>query len=141
PFFIDPAHRAAQERFLKKHATEIEALKKKYKDDLGGLRDALAALKRADALPGTPLSVLMDHIEHMTQVAGIDHVGLGSDFDGVDALPDDLDGIDKLPNITRELLRRGYSDDDVRKILGLNFLRVLEAAETYRDQTRTKLSG
>lgn len=82
----------------------------------------------------TPLSVLIDHIDHAVRVAGIDHVGLGSDFDGVMMLPQHMDDVSFFPNITVELLRRGYSDDDVRKILGSNALRVLaDAAQVAED--------
>ncbi|HYE98779.1 MAG TPA: dipeptidase [Planctomycetota bacterium] len=82
-----------------------------------------AALGR---LPRPPLSALFDHIEHIVKVAGIDHVGLGSDFDGVGSLPQDIDDAQDLPKITGGLLQRGFSEDDVRKILGGNFLRVME---------------
>jgi len=77
----------------------------------------------------TPLSVLIDHIDHVARVAGIDHVGLGSDFDGVPFFPAGVEDVSGYPNITVELLRRGYSDDDVRKILGENALRVLGEVE------------
>ncbi len=78
------------------------------------------------------LSDLADHIDHAVQVAGIDHVGIGSDFDGGAGIEGCMD-VSEMPNITRELVRRGYSDDDIRKIWGENFLRVLEAAEELRD--------
>jgi membrane dipeptidase len=81
------------------------------------------------AAGGTPLSLLVDHIAHLVDVAGEDHVGLGSDFDGVDAMPVGLGGIDGLPAITLELARRGFSDEAIRKVLGENFLRVLEEAD------------
>jgi membrane dipeptidase len=71
----------------------------------------------------------LDHIDHIVKVAGIDHVGLGSDFDGIEAPPRDLDGVEDLPNITAGLLQRGYSEKDIRKILGENFIRVLKANE------------
>lgn len=73
-----------------------------------------------------PLSVVADHIQHIAQVAGIDHVCLGSDFDGIPIAPDGLDDATKLPNLTGELLRRGLSEQDVRKVLGENLLRVLD---------------
>jgi membrane dipeptidase len=73
--------------------------------------------------------VLIDHIDHIARVAGIDHVGLGSDFDGVPSLPEGMKDVSELPNITYELLRRGYSEKDVRKVLGENFLRVFAEAE------------
>lgn len=77
----------------------------------------------------TPLTIVVDHIDHIVSVAGIDHVGLGSDFDGGPFFPDGLDGPADLPKITVELVRRGYSDDDIRKILGGNALRVWRAVE------------
>ncbi|HWP43988.1 MAG TPA: membrane dipeptidase, partial [Blastocatellia bacterium] len=77
----------------------------------------------------TPLSVLIDHFEHIIKVAGIDHVGLGSDFDGVPGLPQGMEDISKLPNITFELMKRGYSDADIKKVLGENFLRVMSRVE------------
>jgi membrane dipeptidase len=80
-------------------------------------------------LPETPLSVLVDHVEHVMRVAGVDHTGLGSDFDGVPWLPEGMEDVGQLPNLTRELLRRGWSEDDVRKVLGGNVLRVMEEAE------------
>jgi membrane dipeptidase len=100
----------------------------------------MAKMGGAD-MPKTPLSVLIDHIDHIAKVAGLDHVGLGSDFDGVPSLPEGLSGMDGLPLITLELLRRGYSDGDVKKILGENFLRVLGEAEAYAAATKTTLSG
>jgi membrane dipeptidase len=84
---------------------------------------------------------LIDHIDHMVKVAGIDHVGLGSDFDGVDSLPEGIDGIDSLPKITLELLKRGYKDEDVLKILGDNFLRVFDKVEAFAKTKSTRLSG
>lgn len=76
------------------------------------------------------LDMLMQHFEHAIKVAGIDHVGIGSDFDGVDGmLPPGMEDVTKLPTITYELLRRGYSEKDVRKILGENLLRVMGEVE------------
>jgi membrane dipeptidase len=72
---------------------------------------------------------VVDHIDHLVRVAGIDHVGLGSDFDGIDAVPDQLEDVATYPRITQELLNRGYSEQDVRKILGENVLRALQGAE------------
>lgn len=92
---------------------------------------AAAARAKNEPAPVTPLAVLIDHIDHMVKIAGPDHVGLGSDFDGVDALPEGLGGIDGLPKITHALLDRGYSEIDVKGILGENFLRVFDAAEAY----------
>jgi membrane dipeptidase len=83
--------------------------------------------------PETPLSMLVDHIDHVVKVAGIDHVGIGSDFDGIPFspywLPEGLKDVGDLPNITIELISRGYKDEDIRKILGSNMLRVLGEVE------------
>jgi membrane dipeptidase len=76
-----------------------------------------------------PLSLLLDHIDHAVAVAGIDHVGLGSDFDGTAFLPDGVKDVSGFPNVTAGLVKRGYSVTDIRKILGENVLRVLEQVE------------
>jgi membrane dipeptidase len=75
------------------------------------------------------LSQAADHIDHVRRVAGVDHVGLGSDFDGIPAVPKGLEDVSTFPALTAELLRRGWSDEDVRKLLGLNILRVMRQAE------------
>jgi membrane dipeptidase len=140
--FLSGEYERAATRFFQKNAKAFAELRGRMGDDPLAFREALDELKAAnEPLPKVPLSVLIDHIDHVVKVAGVDHVGLGSDFDGVDALPEGLDGIDALPKITLELVRRGYSDDDVKKILGGNFLRVFEAAEAYARATRTTLSG
>jgi membrane dipeptidase len=77
----------------------------------------------AAKIPRPPLSMLIDHIDHVAKVAGIDHVGLGSDFDGIPSSPEGIDSAADLPKITTELIKRGYSPEDCRKILGGNFLR------------------
>ncbi len=82
-------------------------------------------------LPRPPFKVLIDHIDHIAKVAGVDHVGLGSDFDGVSgATPQGMDSAADLPKITQGLLDRGYSAEDIRKILGGNLLRVFRQVET-----------
>jgi membrane dipeptidase len=75
-------------------------------------------------LPLVPLKSLIDHIDHVAQLAGIDHVGLGSDFDGFPILPDELSSAADLPRITGALAERGYTADQLRKLLGGNLLRV-----------------
>jgi membrane dipeptidase len=82
-------------------------------------------------IPRPPFKVLIDHIDHIAKVAGVDHVGLGSDFDGVSgATPQGMDSAADLPKITQGLLDRGYSPDDIKKILGGNVLRVFHQVET-----------
>jgi len=83
------------------------------------------------------LEMLMQHFEHVIRVAGIDHVGIGSDFDGVDGLlPTGMEDVSKLPTITYELLKRGYSESDVRKVLGENLLRVMARNEAVARELR-----
>lgn len=90
---------------------------------------AIYDLRRERSIPGATWGDVVDHIDHAVQVAGVDHVGIGSDFDGVFDLPRGLEDVERLPWITYGLLRRGYSEKDLYKILGGNVLRVMEAAE------------
>ena len=90
-------------------------------------------------IPRPPLKSLIDHIDHIAKVAGVDHVGLGSDFDGVSgATPQGIDSAADLPRITQALLDRGYSADDIKKILGGNVLRVFRQAETVSREMQTQ---
>ncbi|HSZ60545.1 MAG TPA: dipeptidase [Terriglobales bacterium] len=90
-------------------------------------------------IPRPPLSSLIDHIDHIAKIAGVDHVGLGSDFDGVSgATPDGIDSAADLPKITQALLDRGYSASDIRKILGGNLLRVFGEAERVSREMQSK---
>ncbi len=90
---------------------------------------ALAAWDAQHPRPVTTLDQVADHIEHIRQVAGIDHVGLGSDFDGIPDAPIGLDGADKYPALLEALMRRGWSDADIAKLAGENLLRAMAAAE------------
>ena len=110
---------------------ERERARLRFKDDpvrmdqaLGEIGDRYHAQEASMEPPA--LDVLVDHIEHIARVAGIDHVGLGSDFDGVAALPKGVETCERLPNLTVRLLERGLSEEDVKKVLGENFLRVME---------------
>jgi len=92
-------------------------------------RDRVRRETFAKRLPPVTVSRLVDHIDHIVKLVGIDHVGIGSDFDGVQSTLSDLPDVAALPNLTRELLRRGYSEEDIHKILGGNMLRVMEEVE------------
>lgn len=89
-----------------------------------------AAMDAGAVLPVTPLSVLIDHIAHVATVAGIEHVGLGSDFDGMSALPEGVPDVTGLPRIADALLARGYAETDVSRVLGGNMLRLLDRVLT-----------
>ena len=118
-----------------------DALTKKYKDDPERLGEEGDKLEAANPLPPLPISKLIDHIDHIVKVAGIDHVGLGADFDGANDMPEGAQDVSMLPNITYELLKRGYSEQDIRKILGENFLRVFAAAERVARSMSKNISG
>ena len=83
----------------------------------------------ANPAPAATIAEVADHIDHIRKVAGIDHIGIGSDFDGITQTVKDLDDVSKYPLLTAELLKRGYADGDIRKILGENVMRVLREAE------------
>ena len=127
--FIDPKHFAARRAIDARLQEELRDGLSRPGADSAAVR--AAAQKRADdavkAIPRPSLSILLDHIDHIRRVAGIDHVGIGSDFDGVGGLlPAGMDDVTKLPLIVQGLLERGYPESDIRKVLGGNMLRVME---------------
>jgi membrane dipeptidase len=97
---------------------------------------ALVAWEAQHPRPVTTLAQVADHIEHIAQVAGIDHVGLGSDFDGIPDAPVGLEGVDRYPALLEELMRRGWSDRDIGKLAGENLLRVMSSAERVGERLR-----
>lgn len=124
--FIDSTYEAKRDQLLKKYQPEIDSLIKagaqpdyariitaeKYKDQLLSIRPSIA--------------VLLDHLDYIVKLVGTDYVGMGSDFDGIEAPPLELNGVEDYPLITKGLLERGYSKKDIQKILGGNFMRVFE---------------
>ena len=129
---------AARDARLKAQQDAIDA---KYKNDPERRAEESDKLEAANPLPPLPISKLIDHIGHIVKVAGIDHVGIGADFDGANDMPQGAQDVSMLPNITYELLKRGYSERDIRKILGENFLRVLAEAERVARRTSKSISG
>ena len=131
--FIDEEYRKASDA----QKNERDAAVKAYQDQMkaAGKTVTYVDLDRIDRewaakIPRPPLKSLIDHIDHIAKVAGIDHVGLGSDYDGVSgATPQGIDSAADLPKITQALLDRGYSADDIRKILGGNLMRVFRETE------------
>jgi len=97
---------------------------------------ALSAWEKAHPKPAVTLQQVADHIDHIRNVAGVDHVGIGSDFDGIEDTPQGLEGADRYPALLEELMRRGWTDADVAKVAGANVLRVLEAAEQVAARRR-----
>ena len=112
-------------------------LREQYPNDPEAARQAYAQWRRDNPVPRGTAGTLADHIDHVVRVAGIDHVGLGSDYDGVTTLPEGMEDVSRFPWLTAELLRRGYSEADVAKVLGGNVLRVMRQAEA----TAARLQG
>ena len=103
-------------------------LQEKYPDEKE-FKAALEQWQQEHPIPTGSVHDVVDHIEHIIKVAGVDHVGLGSDFDGINSTPKQLEDVSCYPYITQELLNRGHSKEDIHKILGGNMLRVLREAE------------
>jgi membrane dipeptidase len=140
--FVDAATVAPQSAERDKRLkAQQDALNEKYKNDPERLAEESDKLEAANPLPPLPISKLIDHIDHIVKVAGIDHVGIGADFDGANDMPEGAKDVSMLPNITYELLKRGYSEQDIRKILGENFLRVFAEAERVARQSSRSISG
>src|ERR1041385_6996165 len=127
-----------RESRLKAQQAAIDA---KYKDDPERRGEESDKLEAANPLPPLPISKLIDHIDYIVKVAGIDHVGIGADFDGANDMPEGAQDVSMLPNITYELLKRGYSEQDIRKILGENLLRVMTQAEAVAHKMSRNISG
>jgi len=127
-----------REARLKAQQAAIDA---KYKDDPERRGEESDKLEAANPLPPLPISKLIDHIDHIVKVAGIDHVGIGADFDGANDMPEGAQDVSMLPNITYELLKRGYSEQDIKKILGENLLRVFAEVERVSRSMSKSISG
>jgi membrane dipeptidase len=109
---------------------ERKRLAQVHGDDEQKIREDLAAWRRANPEPhSASLTDVADHLDHIRKVAGIDHIGIGSDFDGFSGPPEGLEDVSKYPALLAELLRRGYTKDEIKKIAGLNVLRVMRGAE------------
>jgi membrane dipeptidase len=142
--FIDEDYRKAAEG----QAKDRDAAVKAYDDQMKAAGKTVTYLDNdrierewAAKIPRPPFKSLIDHIDHIAKVAGVDHVGLGSDFDGVSgATPQGIDSAADLPKITQALLDRGYSAEDIRKILGGNLLRVFREAERVSRESQSAAS-
>jgi membrane dipeptidase len=141
--FLDPKAIAANAERNKnpQYKALSDEVTNKYKDDPERLAEEQDKVDAQFPLPATPVSILIDHIDHIVKVAGIDHVGLGADFDGATSMPEGASDVSQLPNITYELLRRGYTERDIRKILGENSLRVFAEAERVARKASRNISG
>ncbi len=129
PAFIEPGWNGKKNRVDNEIADLVRRASEEEKGDVAHkklARDRVRREEYAKRLPPAHVSRLVDHIDHIVKLVGIHHVGIGSDFDGIQATLADLSSVADLPNLTRELQRRGYSESDIEKILGGNMLRVME---------------
>lgn len=125
--FLDSSYEKKAAQLLAKHKPEIDSLVAHgAQPDYAGIMTMEEYKEETNAIR-PPLSLLLDHLDYIVKLVGIDFVGLGSDFDGIEAGPRELNGVQDFPVITKALLDRGYSKKDIRKILGENFLRVFKA--------------
>ena len=118
---------------------EVAAWEGQAKEQTDGIKEAVSDTveqkrrfeewKSTHPRPSATLAQVADHIEHVRKVAGSDHVGIGSDFDGIDTTPEGLEDVSKFPQLFAELIRRGWSDGDLRRLAGQNILRALRATE------------
>lgn len=128
PGFLDKGYYEQASLIWQEFGERRKELEERYGGDQERAWDELNEEyeERMGAIPVPPIGALVDHIDHAVAVAGVDHVGLGSDFDGISVVPAGLEDVSDIPAITSELKRRGYSDRDVRKILGGNLRRLVE---------------
>lgn len=108
---------------------EMRRLEQAHPNDPAAVKQGMETFRKANPDVKATLAMVADHIDHIRAVAGIDHIGIGGDFDGIDSVVEGLEDVSKYPALSAELLRRGYPDADVKKILGLNVLRVMRRAE------------
>jgi membrane dipeptidase len=141
PSFLDAKTNDAENAMTAKLKPQMDALREQYKNDKAGLNEAVRKLQEANPFYVCDYTRIVDHIDHIKQVAGIDYVGIGSDFDGVPFLPAGMNGMEDLALVTYEMLRRGYTETEIRKVLGENFLRAFARAEQVAKINTRKISG
>lgn len=129
PDFLDARTRREDNERSARLKPQLDALRERYKNDAQAYNEAERKLFAENPIYIAPYTVIVDHIDHIKKVAGIDHVGIGSDYDGVPFLPAGMNGMEDLALVTYEMLRRGYTEQDIRKVLGENFLRAFAKAE------------
>jgi membrane dipeptidase len=116
--------------------TEQRRQKALHPDDPKAVQAAMDDWEKTNPGPRATLAQVADHIDHVRKLAGIDHLGIGSDFDGITSTPAGLEDVSKYPALVAELIRRGYSDTDIEKLLGRNVLRVMRSVESVAARLR-----
>jgi len=139
-FLEERTMREATERSAKLQP-QIAAIREQFKNDRVAMNKAIADLEAKNPIYIADYKRIVDHMDHIKKVAGVDHVGLGSDYDGVPYLPTPMKGAEDLVLVTYEMLRRGYTEAEVRKVLGENFLRAFSQAEKVAGSRRVSADG
>lgn len=129
--FVPPFVSEASARRYAELDAATARFKSLYEGDPARVAREMKAWQLANPAPRATLGDVADHIDHIREIAGIDHIGIGSDFDGISSTPVGLEDVSTYPALFAELLRRGYSEGDLEKVAGLNVLRVMEKAEAY----------
>ncbi len=141
PSFLDARTNKEENERSAKLKPQIDALKEQFKDNPQGYNEAERKLFAENPIYVPDYKRIVDHIDHIKNVAGIDIIGLGSDYDGVPFLPEGMKGAEDLVLVTYEMLKRGYSETDIKKVLGENFLRAFAQAEKVAKNSSKNISG
>lgn len=141
PSFLDQRTSDEENARAARLKPQFDALREKYKNDEKAYNVAENKLLAENPIYIAPYTRIVDHIDHIKKVAGIDIIGIGSDYDGVPFLPDGMKGAEDLVLVTYEMLKRGYTEQEIRKVLGENFLRAFAQAENVAKINSRKISG
>jgi membrane dipeptidase len=141
PSFLDERTNREENERTAKLKTQTDALREQFKDNPQGFNEAERKLLAENPIYMAPYTRIVDHIDHIKKLIGIDYIGIGSDYDGVPFLPAGMNGMEDLVLVTYEMLRRGYTEQEIRKVLGENFLRAFSKAEQVARLGNRKISG
>jgi membrane dipeptidase len=141
PSFLDERTNREENERSAKLKPQLDALREQYKDNPQAFNEVERKLFAENPIYVAPYTRIVDHIDHIKKVAGIDIVGIGSDYDGVPFLPAGMNGAEDLVLVTYEMLRRGYTETEIKKVLGENFLRAFAKAEQVAKINSRKISG
>lgn len=141
PSFLDARTNKEENERAARLKPQLDALREKYKDDAQAFNEAERKLFAENPIYNPTYARIVDHIDHIKKVAGIDIVGIGSDYDGVPFLPEGMKGAEDLILVTYEMVKRGYTEQEIRKVLGENFLRAFAQAEKVARIESRKISA
>jgi len=141
PSFLDARTNKEENERAARLKPQLDALREQFKGNSQGFNEAERKIFAENPIYIAPYTRIVDHIDYIKKIAGIDYVGIGSDYDGVPFLPDGMNGMEDLVLVTYEMLRRGYTEQEIRKVLGENFLRAFGRAEQVARGKSNKISA